>query len=52
MKTIQWHILLNPAGCKASGTLEVADDATEEDIENNVKEAALQEVEWWHEEVE
>lgn len=38
MRLIKWHLDHHLTGCDLDGTIEVVDDATEEDIEFAVKE--------------
>lgn len=50
MRTIHWQIEMGLNGCNMSGTFEVEDDATDEDIEEIAKESALDCISWtWHE---
>lgn len=51
MRRIKVGISMRLQGCEIEEEIEVEDDATEEDIEEQVREWAFGNVEWWHEEI-
>lgn len=46
MSLIKWTVSIGLEGCTREGTVEVRDDATEQEIEDIVREEVLNEVEW------
>jgi hypothetical protein len=51
MREIKWTLDTGFAGANHEGVIEVEDNATEEEIDEEVKEVALEHVEWyWTEE--
>ena len=50
MRTIHWSVEIGLAGCRQAGSVEVEDDATNEDIDAIVREEVFNLVEWgWSE---
>lgn len=50
MKKIHWYLHTGFAGCTHDGEIEVADDATTDEIEEMAKEEALNHITWgWRE---
>lgn len=47
--TVKAGVSLGLQGCKIEDDLEIEDGSTEQEIEEFVREWALQHVEWWHE---
>lgn len=47
MKHIKVGVSMHLQGCKIEDVIEVEDDATQDDIDAEVREWALQYVEWW-----
>lgn len=52
MRHINVYVSMGLSGCRIEEDIEVEDDATEEEIESQVSEWALDKVEWWHEEAD
>jgi len=54
MKTIEWHLETGMQGGDRSGEIEVDDDATEDEIDQMVREEVFNFVSWnwWEKEVE
>lgn len=50
MKRLKVGVSMGLQGCKFNAEIEVKDDASEEDIEDQVREWALGHVDWWYEE--
>jgi predicted small lipoprotein YifL len=46
LKTIYWYLHTGFAGCTHKGTLEVPDDATEDEIETAAKDEAFNPISW------
>ena len=50
MRTIEWSVEMNIQGANVKGTIEVEDGATEEEIDEAVKDVVFNYVSWgWHE---
>jgi hypothetical protein len=50
VRTIEWKVSVGVAGCEQEGTIEVDDDATEEDIDAAVSDDMFNVVSWsWKE---
>lgn len=49
MKKIRVGCCMNLQGCRVSDEIEVEDDATEAEIDEQVREWALEQFEWWRE---
>jgi hypothetical protein len=45
-KRIYWSISMSLVGCRKEGWFDLPEDADDEDIEEMVKDAAFEEVEW------
>lgn len=46
MRIIEWHLEMSKHGCESSGEIEVDDDATDEQIEAEVREEVYSFVSW------
>lgn len=49
MKIVRWRMSMGLVGCSREGEFEVADDMTDEEIENEVFSAVCEAIEWNHE---
>jgi len=49
MREIKVGVSIGLQGCKIEDTIEVEDDATEDDIDLQTREWALDHVDWWYE---
>lgn len=47
MKRIEVGVAMGLQGCRIEDSIEVEDDATDSEIEDQVREWALSHVEWW-----
>lgn len=46
MKTIRWHLHIGLTGCDRGGEIEVADNATDEEIDEEIRDAVFEHIEW------
>jgi hypothetical protein len=46
MKTVKWYCSIGLVGCRITGTIEVEADATDDDIDEMIREEVMQRLEW------
>ena len=50
MQTIKWYLSIGLVGCRLKGDFEIEADASDEEIDDAIKEAAFERVEWGRDE--
>lgn len=46
MKTIRWELSIGLVGCRVRGTIEMESDASDDEIEEAVRDAVMERCEW------
>ncbi len=46
MKTIKWYLSIGLVGCRLTGSFEIEDDAGDAEVDEAIREAVLERIEW------